>query len=225
MQRRKLVIRMIFQWLDGAILPLMRLALLLSCWARTDLGHGGGLALWMSGLSYQPRKQRAQTAFSTATSVTLPLFVLYAHRRWFQREALELLWNKIGRSLLVLQRETTEMGSSVVSSLVTEWRMKVVCWSYKLKVLLFPKTAIFPKSSESSIDDKKEPQSETEPCALCGTDKVVVPYRLSGCCGKVVCYVCLWDRLASNTALRKGLFSENIPCPICYQDISKCKPV
>lgn len=219
-ERRKLVIRAVFQWLDKAILPSVKLAMLLSCWAGSDSGHGGDLALWVSGLSYQPTTLQGTNTVSTATIATIPLFVLYAHRRWFHREAVELLWKKFGRSILLMQRETTELGSAVAFSITTEWKMLMVRWSYKLKQLsrnIFPNESLPPTDSESRPNER-----EDEPCAICGAHKVVVPYRL-GCCGTVACYVCLWERLAS-TANHGQKVGSKMPCPICFQNISKCEP-
>ncbi len=201
LQRRKLVVRAILGWMDGMLLPSARLALLLSCWIRNDSGHGGNLSMYMSGLSYQ---RNTTSPARIATRTMIPLFVVYAHRRWFHREAIELLWNKIGRGLLVVQQETSELRSSVSSLLATEWRMCKVRWSYRLDKL---------KKPNQVCND--------EECALCGTKTIVVPYRLVECCGKVACYVCLWDRLASS----KNASLETVSCPVCYQVISRCEPV
>lgn len=210
-QRQKLVVRTILHWIDGMILPTARLALLLSCWACTDQGHGGNLSLWMSGLSYQPTRSNV---LNTTSKTMIPFFVLYAHRRWFHREAMELLWNKIGRSLLNIHQETIELSSLVRSSFATELRMLQVRWSYKIDKLL-QRISWNPTQRTLSMDSH-----EKEECALCGTNQIVVPYRLVECCGKVACYVCLWERLASKTNS-----IDKVSCPICHQEISRCEPV
>jgi len=228
LQRRKLVLRKMILWLDGAILPSMRLALLLSCWAGADTGHGGNLALWWSGLSYQSQKTAANpnrnaspptTPNQTALSSTVvPLFVLYAHRRWFHKETTELLWNKIGKGLLAIHGDTSALCASVVEALRNEWRMRTVRWSYRLQ------------SAWENLRQRQLPAASSEPCqetnddeacALCGTNPVVVPYRLAECCGKVACYVCLWERLA---ATMPKTSTTKLPCPICGQFVEKCEP-
>ena len=226
LQRRKLFIRTILQWMDRAILPSVKLTMLLLCWAGIDSGHGGDLALWMSGLSYRPTTTQGtkQAATSTATIATIPIFVLYAHRRWLHREAVELLWNKFGRSIILMQRETTELGSAVAISLATKWKMLMVRLRYKLNEL--PRN-ILPNANPSGNDLQNSHgaiDGEAEPCSICGIHKVVVPYRLTGCCGKVACYVCLWESLASTATLDKKCGAK-VPCPVCYQNISKCDPV
>lgn len=128
------MVRRFFECSDGVVLPAMRLALLVSFWAGRDRSrHGGSLALWWSGLSYQhendrpnhPTKQTSTTPSATTTiqqTNLLPLFVLFAHRRWLQREAFELLWNKIGKGLLAIHGETTNLWSLVNERLSTEYR-------------------------------------------------------------------------------------------------------
>jgi len=244
------------------ILPSMRLALLISCWTGHDKGHGGNLALWWSGLSYeQSQSQQPSTTTNndnnsnktnktansnnalTATTTTLPLFVLYAHRRWFHKEAMELFWNKIGRGLLVVHGESSELWSSVSSALAIEWRTKVMRWSYRLNRLLSRKFrgridnsiashGVGGGQSNNHHPDKSENDkgfTDNEPCILCGTHKVVVPYRLVECCGKVVCYVCLWERLAATTRKTStdttAAEAVTVSCPVCCQDIQRCEPV
>jgi hypothetical protein len=259
LQRRKLVVKTLVRYLDGVILPSMRLALLVSCWTGHDNGHGGNLALWWSGLSYEqsqlqqpspPNNKTNTTANSktnnalTANTTMLPLFVLYAHRRWFHKEAMELFWNKIGRGLLVLHGETSELWSSVSSALVIEWRTRVMRWSYRLDRLL---SRNFRGSIDNSIvtrvvvgggqttnannsndNENGAGFTDNEPCILCGTHRVVVPYRLVECCGKVVCYVCLWERLAATTRKTSTDTTAGVitvSCPVCCQDIQRCEPV
>jgi hypothetical protein len=234
LQRRKLVLRKMILWLDGAILPSMRLALLLSCWAGVDGGHGGNLALWWSGLSYQSQKTAVaanpnpnasppttpnQNALS---STVVPLFVLYAHRRWFHKEATELLWNKIGKGLLAIHGDTSAMCASVAEALRNEWRMRTVRWSYRfynawenLRQHHLP---------VASSEPCRETNDDDEACALCGTNPVVVPYRLAECCGKVACYVCLWERLAVTMPRTYETSTTKLPCPICGQFVEKCEP-
>jgi hypothetical protein len=257
LQRRKIVVKTVVRWLDGMILPSMRLALVVSCWTGHDRGHGGNLALWWSGLSYelsQPppptttnnkntttanNNNNTMTANTLTATTTLPLFVLYAHRRWFHKEAMELLWNQVGRGLLVLHGEISELSSSVSSALVIEWRTKVLRWSYQLD-RLSRKIQGIDITSHVGGQTNNHPNNENdagftdkqnESCILCGTNEVVVPYRLVECCGKVVCYVCLWERLASTTSMtRKRTTMEAAPavtvlCPVCCQDIQRCEPV
>ncbi|OEU06578.1 hypothetical protein FRACYDRAFT_254262 [Fragilariopsis cylindrus CCMP1102] len=112
--RKKLIIQKIIQSIDTTV-PIIRLLLLLSCWKQNQNTntnqHGGNVSMYLSGLSYNTA---SATSANTMSSSPLPiasstLFVLYAHRRWFHREFVDLVWNRIGRSLITTSNEINEM--------------------------------------------------------------------------------------------------------------------
>ena len=221
-QRRRLVVQTIFRWID-VLVPSMRLALVLSCWKRNKSAgkHGGNLALWWSGLAYQSKQQKPTNVSngqassnnnSNPTSIVLPLFVLYAHRRWFHREVVELLWNRLGRSLLVVQGETSRLWSDIVMSLRNEWSQFI-----RIKQRL-----VSSNSSGSQLGYSQDNIADT-PCALCGKSKMVIPYRLVECCGAVACYVCLWERIAADKKNHQN--TARVSCPVCTQSITRCEPL
>ncbi|OEU12902.1 hypothetical protein FRACYDRAFT_244175 [Fragilariopsis cylindrus CCMP1102] len=100
--RKKLIIQKIVQCIDTTI-PIIRLSLLLSCWNTNQKNqntnqHGGNLSMFLSGLSFTTTATSANTMSSSPLPIaSSTLFVLYAHRRWFHREFVDLVWNRIGR--------------------------------------------------------------------------------------------------------------------------------
>ena len=66
-------------------------------------------------------------------------------------------------------------------------------------------------------------------CPICDTNEIAVPYRLVDCCGSVACYTCLWEYVATATATTKlqssVAMAMTVPCPVCYQDSQRCRPV
>ena len=261
-RRRKRVLRMIFRGLDGMNLYMRMVLLLSFWAGHDRSHGGNPSAWWSGlSYAHAPPpptaaatgttgSASATTATATATTnapvpaVYPTLFVAYAHRRWLAKEAKELLV-RIGWIWQTVRGDTSSLVSAVAKSLREDLRLRVLRWSYRfaqfrrrlaatrMAARILPAGILRPPADGAGgVGGGDAVVRPVGPCPMCGAKNIVVPYRLSECCGKVVCYVCLWERLAATNRHRIGkritpeeVESMTFPCPLCHRDIRSCEAV